>query len=51
MKEQISITLDENLMKEIENKRGLIPRSRFIEDLIRDGLKIKEVNHEENNAD
>jgi metal-responsive CopG/Arc/MetJ family transcriptional regulator len=34
-KERITITICENLLKEIEKERGLIPRSTFIE------LKLK----------
>lgn len=39
MKEQISITLDEDLLERIEEERGKIPRSAFIEDLIKEGLE------------
>ena len=34
MKRPVTITLEENLLSEIEEKRGFIPRSRFIECLI-----------------
>lgn len=37
-KEQISITLDEELLEELEDERGMVPRSTFIESLIRKGL-------------
>lgn len=42
MKEQISITLDEDLLERIEEKRGRIPRSTFIEGLIRESLEGSE---------
>jgi len=34
MKKPISITLEGDLLEEIEEKRGLIPRSQFIECLL-----------------
>lgn len=34
MKKPITITLNEGLIDEIDEKRGLIPRSRFVELLV-----------------
>ena len=34
MKKPVTITLEENLLSEIEEKRGFVPRSKFIECLI-----------------
>lgn len=35
MKEQISITIDEMLLSEIDDKRGMVPRSTYIESTLR----------------
>jgi metal-responsive CopG/Arc/MetJ family transcriptional regulator len=39
MKKQLSITIDSELIEEIDKKRGMIKRSTFIEELIRRALK------------
>jgi metal-responsive CopG/Arc/MetJ family transcriptional regulator len=39
MKHNISITIDQKLFRELENRRGREKRSNFIEHLITEGLK------------
>ncbi len=39
MKEKISITLDDKLLKKIDRERGMIPRSVYINYLLRKILK------------
>ena len=39
MKEKISITLDDKLLKKIDKERGLIPRSVYINYLIKKKIK------------
>jgi len=38
-KSRVSLSLSDDLISEIEERRGLISRSRFVEYLIRRGLK------------
>jgi len=38
-KSNISITLDNNTLSEIDSQRGLIPRSAFIEDKIKNIIR------------
>jgi metal-responsive CopG/Arc/MetJ family transcriptional regulator len=38
MKEAISISLSEELIKELDSKRGLVPRSAYIEFLLKKAL-------------
>ena len=47
MKHNISITMDSQLFREIENTRGREKRSTFIEHLIRTGLKTYKNKKEE----
>jgi metal-responsive CopG/Arc/MetJ family transcriptional regulator len=47
MKHNISITMDPQLFREIENTRGREKRSTFIEHLIRTGLKTYKNKKEE----
>jgi metal-responsive CopG/Arc/MetJ family transcriptional regulator len=51
MKHNISITMDSQLFREIENTRGREKRSTFIEHLIITGLKTYKNKKEENAAD
>jgi len=39
MKKQISITLEKEILQKVDNKRGLIDRSTFIENIIKENLK------------
>jgi len=50
VKHNISITMDQQLFREIENTRGREKRSTFIEHLIRTGLKTYQNKKEENAA-
>jgi len=50
VKHNISITMDQQLFREIENTRGREKRSTFIEHLIRTGLKTYKNKKEENAA-
>jgi metal-responsive CopG/Arc/MetJ family transcriptional regulator len=50
MKHNISITMDPQLFREIENTRGREKRSTFIEHLIRTGLTVYKNKKEENVA-
>lgn len=34
MRTRITVTLDSDLLEEIDERRGLIPRSRFVEQLL-----------------
>lgn len=47
MKIPVTITLDEGLLNEIEEKRGLASRSLFIESLLLRGFECDEVDVEE----
>lgn len=38
----ISISIDLDILYEIDKRRNSIPRSRFVEDLIQMGMRIKE---------
>lgn len=38
-KKIISLTISEELIRELDNKRGLIPRSTFVEELLKKSLK------------
>jgi len=38
-KERITITIDPDLLKKLDEARGRVPRSAYIEDLIREALK------------
>lgn len=38
-KKRISITIDPDLLKKLDEARGRVPRSAYIEDLIREALK------------
>jgi metal-responsive CopG/Arc/MetJ family transcriptional regulator len=40
MKQKVSLTLDEEIIKEIDKKRGLIPRSTFVEQLLKKVLEV-----------
>lgn len=37
----ITVSLDRELVEEIDEKRGLIPRSRFVEELLRNTKNIE----------
>ena len=50
MKHYVSITMDSQLFREIENTRGREKRSTFIEHLIRIGLKTYRTKKEETAA-
>ena len=50
MKHNVSITMDTQLFREIENTRGREKRSTFIEHLIRTGLKAYKSKKEETGA-
>jgi hypothetical protein len=39
MKKRISITIDENLLKKIDKKRGITPRSTYIENILMVNIK------------
>lgn len=39
MKQRISITIDEHVLKELDKRRGLVPRSRFVEEILKRGLR------------
>ncbi len=39
-KKFVGLSLDETVSKEIENKRGLIPRSTFVNDVLKTALNI-----------
>ncbi|HYL66187.1 MAG TPA: hypothetical protein VEU72_03440 [Nitrosopumilaceae archaeon] len=41
MKKNLGITLDEKILKQLDSKRGLVPRATIIEVAIRKFLKIK----------
>jgi metal-responsive CopG/Arc/MetJ family transcriptional regulator len=48
MKHHIGLTIDANLLKEIEELRGREKRSTFIEHLIRIGLKNYKIENRQN---
>ena len=39
MKRPVSITLEEEVLEEIDTQRGLIPRSAWIEDLLKRAMQ------------
>lgn len=39
MRQKISITLDERLLAELNKRRGLIPLSRFVEEILKKEVK------------
>jgi len=40
MKRKITISIDEYLLEEIDRKRGLVSRSRFIESILEKALRM-----------
>lgn len=42
MRERICITIERELLEEIEDNRGDVPRSRFIERLMQRGVEVEE---------
>jgi len=41
-KVSVTLSIDEELLREIDSRRGLAKRSTFVEDLIRRGLSARE---------
>ena len=41
MKTQISLTIDERVICEIDRQRGLIPRSRIVEKMLIDSMNFE----------
>ena len=41
-KASVTLSIDEELLREIDSRRGLAKRSTFVEDLIRRGLSVQE---------
>jgi metal-responsive CopG/Arc/MetJ family transcriptional regulator len=48
MKTQISITINKKILDFIDNKRGLVSRSKFIEFILENALKEKGDSHDSN---
>ena len=38
MKKRFSVTIDEELVEKIDKERGLVPRSAYIEKILRDAI-------------
>jgi metal-responsive CopG/Arc/MetJ family transcriptional regulator len=41
MKKRIQITVDEDLLEKLDDKRGLIPRATYINNLIKKDVMLK----------
>lgn len=39
MKKRFSVTIDEKLVEKIDKERGLVPRSAYIEKMLRDVIE------------
>ena len=39
MRKKISITVNEDVIREIDRRRGLVSRSRFVEEILKKGLR------------
>ena len=42
MRKHYDVTLDEDVLKQVDKKRGIIPRSTLINDLLKKWLEEKE---------